>query len=108
MKYSRRIKESALRKILPPEERSVADVSREMGISEQTIYNWKRQAENGTLFQNSTGSPVDTGQIERYNLLLEAKGHAPDELGAYSGPNLPPIPEQACHLFRCKVATHSG
>lgn len=26
----------------------------------------------------------------------------------YSGPNLPPIPENACHLFRCKVATHSG
>jgi hypothetical protein len=26
----------------------------------------------------------------------------------YSGPNLPPVPEYACHLFRCKVATHSG
>ena len=49
MKYSRRIKESALRKILPPENRSVADVAREMGISDQTIYNWKRKAENGTL-----------------------------------------------------------
>jgi hypothetical protein len=27
---------------------------------------------------------------------------------AYSGRNLPPIPEHACHLFRGKVATHSG
>jgi transposase len=83
MKYSRRIKESTLRKILPPENRSVADVAHEMGISDQTIYNWKRQAENGTLFQNSTGSPVDTGQIERYNLVLEAKQHSPEELGTW-------------------------
>jgi transposase len=83
MKYSRRIKESALRKILPPENRSVSDVSREMGISEQTIYNWKRQAKNGTLFLDGTGSPVDTGQIERYNLLIESKAYAPDDLGTW-------------------------
>jgi transposase len=83
MKYSRRIKESVLRKILPPENRSVADVAREMGISDQTIYNWKRQAENGTLFLDKAGSPVDTGQIERYNLLLESKAYDPDNLGTW-------------------------
>ncbi len=54
-----------------------------MGISEQTIYNWKKQAENGTLFHDRTGSPVDTGQIERYNLLIESKGYTPDELGTW-------------------------
>ena len=27
---------------------------------------------------------------------------------AYSGPNLPLIPEHTCHLFRRKAATHSG
>ena len=31
MRYSRRMKESALRKVLPPESRSVSDVSRKMG-----------------------------------------------------------------------------
>ncbi len=71
MKYSRRLKESALRKILPPENRSVTDVAREMGISDQTIYNWKRQAENGTLVLDESSSPLDTGQLERYNLLLK-------------------------------------
>ncbi len=35
MKYSRRIKETALRKILPPENRSVSDAAREMGVSDQ-------------------------------------------------------------------------
>jgi hypothetical protein len=27
---------------------------------------------------------------------------------AYSGANLPPVPAETCHLFRSKVATHSG
>jgi len=26
----------------------------------------------------------------------------------YSGPNLPPIPVEACHPFRLKAATYSG
>ena len=83
MKYSRRIKESALRKILPPENRSVPDVAREMGISDQTIYNWKKMAENGTLFLERTGSPLDTGQLERYNLLLEARTIGEENLGEW-------------------------
>ena len=83
MKYSRRIKESALRKLLPPENRSVAVVAREMGISEQTIYNWKNQAENGTLFLEESGSPLATGQVERYNLLLEARTIGDDGMGEW-------------------------
>ena len=83
MKYSRRIKESVLRKILPPENRSVPDVAHEMGISDQTIYNWKKLAENGTLFLENIGSPLNTGQIERYNLLLEAKTIEEEKIGEW-------------------------
>ena len=39
MKYARSVKVSVLKKILPPEERSIRNVSKEMGISEQTIQN---------------------------------------------------------------------
>jgi len=83
MKYSKRMKESVLRKVLPPENRSVSDVAMEMGISEQTIYSWKRQAENGTLSMEGTGSPRDTVQLERYNLLLESKSLGEENLGAW-------------------------
>jgi len=83
MKYSKRLKETALRKILPPENRSVPDVSREMGISEQTIYNWKKQAENGSLFLEETGSPVHTGQLEQYNLIIESKLIGEDRIGEW-------------------------
>jgi len=83
MKYSIRLKETALRKILPPENRSVPDVAREMGISEQTIYNWKKQAENGSLFLEETSSPVQTGQLEQYNLILESKLIGEDRIGEW-------------------------
>ena len=83
MKYSKRLKETALRKILPPENRSVPDVAREMGISEQTIYNWKKQAENGSLFLEETSSPMQTGQLEQYNLILESKLIGEDRIGEW-------------------------
>ena len=37
MKYGKRLKKSALRKVLPPENRSVPEVAKELGISDQTI-----------------------------------------------------------------------
>jgi transposase len=83
MKYSKRLKETALRKILPPENRSVSDVAREMGISEQTIYNWKKQAENGSLFIEETSSPLQTGQLEQYNLILDSKSISEDRMGEW-------------------------
>lgn len=41
------------------------------------------------------------------NLISEFENYSTEHI-AYSGSNLPLIPENACHLFRCKVATHSG
>jgi transposase-like protein len=54
-----------------------------MGISDQTIYNWKRQAENGILILDGSSSPLETGQIERYNLLLESKSLNDEETGIW-------------------------
>lgn len=84
MKYSKRIKASAMKKILPPENRSVPEVAKEMGISDQTIYNWKRMAENGTLVMDEeTISPVSLNRIEKFTLLLEGKGRDDETLGAW-------------------------
>jgi len=50
--------------------------------------------------------------IEAYNLkrneLIENIKKLKLNYDVYSGPNLPPIPVETCHLFRVKVATHSG
>jgi len=83
MKYTRRIKESVLRKVLPPESRSVLEVAKEMGISEQTIYNWKSQTKMGTLSIDDQESPLSTSRLERFNLLLEGKGIREEDYGKW-------------------------
>ncbi len=54
-----------------------------MGISDQTIYNWKKKAENGTLFIDEPSSPASTGQLEGYNFLLESRTIPNDEMGEW-------------------------
>ena len=84
MNYSKRIKSSVMRKILPPENRSVSEVAKEMGISEQTIYNWKKMAENGTLALDAEMiSPVSMNRIEKFSLLLESKGRNEETVGVW-------------------------
>ena len=84
MKYSKRIKTSVIRKVLPPENRSVPDVAKEMGVSEQTIYNWKKAAENGTLdLDAEMASPVVLNRIEKFSLLLESKAKNEEAMGTW-------------------------
>lgn len=83
MKYSKRFKESVIRKILPPDSRSVPDVAREMGISDQTVYNWKKKLENGMALLEEESSPSSLGQLEKFNLLLEGKTLSVDESGKW-------------------------
>lgn len=44
MHYSKELKDSILRKILPPNNESITKIAKEEGISEQTIRNWQKQA----------------------------------------------------------------
>ena len=45
--YSPERKESVLRKLLPPHNRTVTKVSEQEGISTATLYNWRTQAKIG-------------------------------------------------------------
>ena len=83
MKYSKRIKSSVMRKVLPPGNKSVPEVAKEMGISEQTIYNWKRLAENGSLSLDTESSPVSLSRIEKLSLLLESKQMTDEKIGVW-------------------------
>jgi len=41
--YSAERKESLVRRMMPPENASVSLLARESGITEQTLYTWRRQ-----------------------------------------------------------------
>ena len=83
MKYSKRFKETVLRKVLPPENRSIPEVAKELGISDQTIYNWKKMLENGEELLDEDSSPSSIGRVEKFNLLLEGKSLPEDESGKW-------------------------
>jgi len=49
--YSEEFKEQTVRKLMPPNSMSVAQVQRETGVSDATLYNWRnrfRHEGNGT------------------------------------------------------------
>jgi transposase-like protein len=84
MRYSRALKVSILKKVMPPESRSVTEVSRETGINYQTIKNWIKQYETGTFDDVSTEScPRFLTAKEKYQLLFDAAGLKEDERGGF-------------------------
>ncbi|WP_456294472.1 IS3 family transposase [Vibrio renipiscarius] len=53
-RYSQERKEAVLKKLLPPHSRSVAEVAKEEGISDATLYYWRKQLrESGAVVPNS-------------------------------------------------------
>ena len=44
MNYSPELKEAILRRMLPPNNESITKISRDEGISEQTLRNWRDKA----------------------------------------------------------------
>jgi len=84
MKYSRAIRLSVMAKILPPNRQSIRSVSREMGISEQTIRNWKAQSISGKLDQDSAEkSPGYYSSSEKYQVLMESARLSDEDLGHF-------------------------
>ena len=84
MRYSKGFKISVLKKVLPPDERSVKDVARETGVSENTLYIWLKKLEAGKMeSDNSELRPSDRNPKEKLRLLLEGKSKNQDELGKW-------------------------
>jgi transposase-like protein len=68
MKYSEERREAILRKLLPPDSRSVAEVAAEEGISVPTLYAWRKQARGkGRLLPDH--GPLLSGLLEPYLCL---------------------------------------
>ena len=42
-RYSEEFKDQMVRKMMPPNAQSVAQIHRESGVSEPTLYNWRNQ-----------------------------------------------------------------
>lgn len=84
MEYSRSIKIGVLKRVLPPESKSIRGTSRKFGISEQTIRNWIKQKKVG-IFDTVQGdkSLRYLSSKEKYQLLMESARIPEEKLGEF-------------------------
>lgn len=56
--YSPEFKEKTIRQLLPPHNRSVASISRETGVSEPTLYAWRKQFQEQARAPSAPTAPA--------------------------------------------------
>jgi transposase len=84
MKYSAGFRDSVLKKVIPPQSRSIIKVAEESGISPITIRNWMLKLEVGSLkFGSGEVSPNERSSSEKLHLLLESKQVLEENRGAW-------------------------
>ena len=84
MRYSQGFKESILKKVLPPESRTVAEISRETGVAAWTIYQWKRAAREGKLVgPGGEVRPDDRNPAEKLQLVIAGNALAEEQRGEW-------------------------
>jgi len=84
MKYSLERKESVLKKLLPPESRSVAEISEEEGICTATLFNWRKAARTkGQLVPDSESPGGKWSSEEKFTVVLETASLNETELAEY-------------------------
>jgi transposase-like protein len=82
MGYSRAVKVSILRRVLPPNNEGISKVSEEMGITDQTIRNWvKAASRDGVKLEEST--PRFMSAQEKYLLIKEAASIPATDKGVF-------------------------
>lgn len=84
MEYSQSVRIGVLKRVLPPESKSIRSTSRKFGISEQTIRNWIKKKKEGIFpIAGSNKNPRNFSNKEKYQLLLESSSLSDNELGTF-------------------------
>jgi transposase-like protein len=83
-RYSDERKEAVLRKMLPPHNRPLGELAAEEGISEATLYKWRREArDQGRLLPDGATGPEGWSAVDKFAAVVETAALNAAELGAY-------------------------
>lgn len=83
-RYSPERKEAVLRKVLPPQSRSVVEVANEEDIPYNTLYTWLKTAQNnGVTMSNSTSLTAE----KKLAIIIETSPLTESELAKYCREN---------------------
>ncbi len=84
MRYPAKRKEAVLRKMAPPHNRTVPDLAAEEGISEATLYNWRKEARSkGLLLPDGEISPEGWTTKDKFAAVVETASLNETELAEY-------------------------
>ncbi len=85
MNYSPELKEALLRRMLPPNSESITKISREEGISEQTLRNWRDKArKEGYAAPGKDAVPDEWSTQDKFLIVLETASMNETELAEYA------------------------
>jgi|SRR5690554_2011667 len=83
-RYSQGFQERAVQMMMPPNARSVAEVSRETGVSEPTLYNWRNQfRRQGVAVPADPKNPDQWSGESKLAVVIETAALNEEELAAY-------------------------
>jgi len=84
MRYTPERKEAVLRKMTPPHNRTISQLSREEGISEATLYNWRSEARaQGLLMPDGDKSPSGWNARDKFAAVVESAAFNEHDLAEY-------------------------
>ncbi|WXG51811.1 MAG: IS3 family transposase [Candidatus Sedimenticola sp. (ex Thyasira tokunagai)] len=84
MGYPKERKESVLKKMLPPNNKTIPEISKEEGICEGTLYNWRKAARaEGRLMPDGDSTPTGWSATDKFTAVVETAPMNEAELSAY-------------------------
>lgn len=84
MGYPQERKESVLKKMLPPNNMSIATLAKEEGISDGALYLWRKQArDKGQLMPDSDNTSNGWSSREKFAAVMESAAMSESEKSAY-------------------------
>ena len=85
MNYSPELKEAILRRMMPPNNESITKISRDEGISEQTLRNWRDKARGeGIAAPGIDADPEKWGTQDKFLIVVETCSMNEAELAEYA------------------------
>ena len=84
MRYPKERKEATLKKMLPPNNKTIKELAEEEGISEATLYNWRNAARaEGRLLPNGDCTPSGWSAADKFAAVVETATLNEVELSIY-------------------------
>lgn len=85
MNYSPELKDTLLRRMLPPNNESITKISREEGLSEQTLRNWRDKARRESYATLGTDAiPDNWSTQDKFLIVVESSSMNETELAEYA------------------------